>query len=98
MRNRDDEDMTERFLMALGLKPERFPGKDSRREGKTPDFKVSAPTGEFFYCEQKNVMTKTGQSGIHHGTKHNSMTENIHNAAKKFRAVNAHRLSRLEIS
>lgn len=86
-----DEACAEQFLISRGLVPERFAGKDTRRRTKTPDFKVSATTGEFFYCEQKSVYTETGKGGILHRTICNSLTDNIHQAVSQFRSVNSRR-------
>jgi len=90
--NKQDEYRASRFLESHGLKPNRFPGKDSTRSIKTPDFRVSASNGFFFYCEQKSVLSVTGNDGILHSTINNNLTDNIHDAVKQFREVNSKHL------
>lgn len=90
--HREDEDRACRFFESHSLQPKRYPGKDSKREKKTPDFTVSASNGYFFYCEQKSVLAETGNDGILHSTINNNLTDKIHEAAKKFREVNSKHL------
>lgn len=84
-----DEDRAGRFLRGRGLVPERYPKTRGRVNRKTPDFHVSGPNDAFFLCEVKSVFTKTGSDGILHRTTYNSLTENIYDAVKQFRSVNA---------
>ncbi|MFA7059895.1 MAG: hypothetical protein WC156_03660 [Pedobacter sp.] len=87
-----DERLVEAYLRKCGLEPERFPGEDSTRHQKTPDFKVSSLSGKFFFCEVKSILTKTTERGLLHATVHNSFTKNIANAVEQFDSVNSHRL------
>jgi len=90
--NKEDEERAIRFFESHGLQPKRYPGKDSKRLKKTPDFTVSASNGYFFYCEQKSVLAITGNDGILHSTINNNLTDNIHEAAKQFKEVNSKHL------
>ena len=84
-----DEIRAASFLRAHGLSPERYPKVRGRGRVKTPDYQVCGPDDLFFLCEVKSVLTATGLKGILHRTIFNSLTENIHEAVKQFRAVNS---------
>jgi len=56
--------VVERWLMARGLAPERFPPK-RRRLTKTPDFRVAVPAGGAFLLEVKTlVRAEPGYGGV----------------------------------
>ncbi|MDT7043076.1 hypothetical protein [Candidatus Nitronereus thalassa] len=90
--NRQDEDFAIRFLKSHELQPKRYPGKDSKRNQNTPDFRVSDSNGYFFYCELKSVKNDKESDGKLHSTTHNNLTKKIHKAAEQFRSVNSKHL------
>jgi len=91
-----DEVMVAEFLTRSNrLKVETF--NDDLRLGatETPDFKVSGPIGEFFFCEVKSIRPSSPRSPsepLLHNTMFNRLTRVIHKAARQFRAVNSQHL------
>lgn len=82
--------MVAMHLRTSGFLAEPFAKDDPRRRnGKTPDLQVSAPGERFFFCEVKSVFSPFDETGIAHTTIANNLADNIHEAAKQFRAVNS---------
>lgn len=85
------EAQAEAFFQSRGLLVERYV-KGNLGKTRTPDFKVSASNGAFFYCEAKSFPQLSADKGVSPNTLHNSLAGKITKASKQFKAVNPSRL------
>jgi hypothetical protein len=85
------EQEVSKFLRFCGLTAERYPGKDSQRDKKTVDFKVSNDRGDFFYCEQKTLNDPPFQ-GMNPKKAQDKIKNTLESAFEQFIAVNPKRL------
>lgn len=96
----EDEELVVKLFASKGLRAERF-SKAERRRGKTPDFRVFKGEALKLYCEVKSVEDDTrldrkfdsaapGQivGGLRDDPVFNRLTDDIHQAAAQFLAVN----------
>lgn len=81
-----DENMVAKFLENYGLKATEF-SKQERRNGKTPDFRVSRNDDLTFFCEVKTI-EKDMIVGLRKDPVFNRISTDIHTAVKQFDAVN----------
>lgn len=96
----EDEELVVKLLAEKGLRAERF-SKAERRQGKTPDFRVFQDEALKFFCEVKSVEKDTWldkkldaaapnqiAGGLRDDPVFNRLTDDIHQAAAQFIAVN----------
>jgi hypothetical protein len=95
-----DEDKVATYLAERNLVVDRFP-KEEQRNGKTPDFRVSANGEVVAYCEVKSIVRDTWldrlfakvapdqtAGGLRNDPVFNRLTDDIHKAVQQFDAVN----------
>lgn len=80
------------FFEFMKLKVERFPGKDSQRKRRTPDFIVTNENGFLFYCEQKTMEFENLMSGMSPKTAQDKLKNSMQRASGQFESVNPSRL------
>jgi hypothetical protein len=83
----DSESMASDFLAQYSLRAKRF-SKQELRKGRTPDFRVFKDGALAFYCEVKELTADVNE-GLRSDPTFNNLTDDIHQAVKQFRAVNA---------
>jgi len=80
------------ILRSLGLEVSPHPVVRGSNRGLTPDYKVRKDGELVLYCEVKSVLTETHpEFGLLWQTLYNSLTADVHKAAKQFQAVNPDR-------
>lgn len=82
---KDTEEIVKYWLREFSLAPERYTKKERRSGIKTPDYKVYKEQQLQFFCEVKAVVDNCDKEN---DTTPNQITDDIHNAFKKFRDVN----------
>ncbi len=81
------EAQAKEFFQSCELLVESYRGR-TLGTTKTPDFKVSATNGTFFYCEAKSLPELDSNKSIFPNALHNSLADKIIRASKQFKSVN----------
>jgi len=83
MHEKQDEETVAGLLQSCRLQVDRC----ENASGKAPDFRVSAPGGELFFCEVKSTRATAQWSA--YSTIFSNITGDVHDAVKQFSAVNS---------
>jgi len=85
--SKTDEYLAKTYLESFKLEVENY--SKTEHDEKTPDFKVTAQSELYFFCEVKSIFTTTNDTGILYNTIYNAISGKIHSAYKQFRGVNS---------